>query len=406
MRTRVLSLVVLFLGLSLACAAPARAITPYPQQALALAVVGDRIPGDPYFAPPIIRPTPTSTQAPSWIARVDSALQASFNNPKAPLAGLSAGVRVGDAPPVLYSYGMADIGQNIPATPDTPFQIASITKQFTAAAIMQLVEAGKISLDDPAVRFFPDLPASAVAAAQGIKIRHLLTHTSGLQDPVGWKFRDFELGEAIPDDDSQIDLASTFGQPAASPGASWMYNNTGFWILGRIVESVSGQSYGDYLQSHFFGPLGMQHTGYCPTPPPGAAVGYDYNPDTKDLHPVKADMRLGLGAAGLCSTAADLLTWQQALAGGKVVQPESYQQMITPVQLTNGSSEPYGFGLNINGQGSQAVISHAGRLSGFQSMLIHYPQGDITIAVLINTDNSQSAGTIAQFVILPRVVGK
>jgi CubicO group peptidase (beta-lactamase class C family) len=278
-----------------------------------------------------------------------------------------------------------------------------VTKQFTAAAIMQLVEDGQLSLDDPAIRFFPDLPVSASAAAQGVTIRHLLTHTSGLPDPLGWKFRDFEIDQAIPDGDDQVDLAGVFGQPVASPGARWSYNNTGFWILGHIVETVSGENYGSYLQTHFFQPLGMRHTGYCPDAPPGAAVGYDYNPDTRDLHPVKGDMRLAFSAGGVCSTPSDLLIWQQALAGGQVVRPESYRQMITPVQLNNGSSYPYGFGLNVTGQGDQSVISHSGILCGFQSILVHFTQGSITIAVLVNTDGSLPAGNIAYGLILPEI---
>ncbi len=145
----------------------------------------------------------------------------------------------------------------------------------------------------------------------------------------------------------------------------------------------------------------MQHTRYCADPRPGEAIGYNFDSGSGQLQPVKGDMRLAFSAGGLCSTPTDLITWQQALAGGQVVSPDGYRQMITPVTLNDGSAYPYGFGLNVNGQGSGQVISHSGVLCGFQSILVHYAQGDVTISVLINTDQSQAAGNIANGVILP-----
>jgi D-alanyl-D-alanine carboxypeptidase len=360
-------------------------------------------PGTSTKQPLLSTATAVPPQPPDWTAPVDAALQAVMDRSSLPLAGLSVAVRVGDQPPVTFAYGRADIASGLPVDADTPFQVASITKQFTAAAILQLMEAGKLSLDDPAVHFFPDLPDDIPAAAQAITISHLLTHTSGLPDPVGWKFRDFMLDQPIPDGDSQVDLAGAFGSPNATPGAVWSYNNTGYWILGRIVEIVSGQSYGDYLQTHFFTPLGMPHTSYCPDPPPGQAIGYNYDSGAQQLQPVKGDMRLAFSAGGICSTSTDLLTWQQALSSGLVVRPATYQQMITPVQLNDGSTHAYGFGLVVNGQGDQQVVSHSGILCGFQSVLVHYARGNVTIAVLINTDQSQSAPNIASAVIFPLV---
>ncbi len=333
------------------------------------------------FTPP---PTPTvapSPMAETWETETISAIDAVAQRlvSSVPLAGLTLGVRQGARPVYLQGYGWADMGAGVPAQTDTIYEIASLSKQFTAAAILQLAEQGKLDLEAPAVQYLPDLPA----AAQTITVRQLLHHTSGLP-PNNFLFA--VLSRLQPYSPGEV--LATYNQSLTSlsfdPGTAWEYSNMGYFVLGAIVENVSGMSYGDYLAKHVVAAAGLTDTSYCLEPPPNLARGYAVGGANWELA-LLDNLSLESGAAGVCSTAGDLIAWQQALAAGRVVAPASYQAMITPVTLLDGSQVPYGYGLKVGDYGGQSAIYHQGLMPGFGSVLAYYPGDDIAIVLLTNT---------------------
>jgi len=324
-----------------------------------------------------------SEVAPLWgddlLKKIDSL--AAFVLEDGPVAALGIGVRLGDDLLMARGYGMADIENSVPARPETVYRIGSITKQFTAAAVMQLVEAGKIGLDEPMTRYLPDFPTQG----HEVTIRHLLTHTSGIKSYTGleeWRpkmrldLTDQELVDLFSDE--PFDFA---------PGDRFLYNNSGFYLLGMIIEAASGEYYREYVQGHLFDPPGLTGTRYCDERPiiPWRAEGYEaangalLNDDMLSMNQP--------GAAGaLCSTVPDLLTWAKALRSGDVVSAESYAQMTTPATLNDGSKTGYGFGLGVDDLEGHPRISHGGGINGFVTMLAYFPEADLDIVVLSNTE--------------------
>lgn len=270
-------------------------------------------------------------------------------------------------------WGFARKETNSSARPETIYGIGSVTKQFTAAAIMRLVEQGKIDLDAPASRYASELQSD-------VTIRQLLTHTSGIND----YFTTLTDPDATLSEAQAVALIKSLGRKFA-PGVSWSYSNSGYYELGMIIERVSGRSYADYLEQEFFLPLGLTSTDYCgrgvASPNPG---GYRQI-RTAVFAVTGANPSLGFAAGAVCSSALDLLRWNDALAHGRVVSPASYAQMTTPVQLSTGDSVGYGFGLAvaplITGHRN---VWHDGEIIGFSSMLLSFPDDGVTIVVLIN----------------------
>jgi CubicO group peptidase (beta-lactamase class C family) len=168
------------------------------------------------------------------------------------------------------------------------------------------------------------------------------------------------------------------------PGTAWEYSNIGYFILGTLIESASGQSYAEYLTQSVLAPSGLTATSYCAEPSPGLAQSYLVGgPLWKSVKP--ENLSLAFAAGGLCSTASDLLRWQHSLAAGQVVSPASYQAMVSPVTLPDGTPAFYGFGLKIDDYGGQPSIYHQGAVTGFSSVLAYYPGEDIAIVILTNT---------------------
>ncbi|MBX3388554.1 MAG: beta-lactamase family protein [Phycisphaeraceae bacterium] len=289
------------------------------------------------------------------------------------------------------AYGLADVELDVPATPDSLFRIGSVTKQFSAAAIMRLVEQGKVSLDAEIQTYLPDFPKKD----HPVTIREILTHTSGIWSYTSdgkWMSRDASL-ELTP-----TELIATFAEKPLDfePGTKWHYSNSAYYLLGPIIEKVSGKPYAAFLQDEFFTPLGLKHTRYESNSDiiKNRAQGYSLQQGklTND-RAIGADVP---GAAGsLLSTASDLCRWEMALASGKVVSPESYKQMTTPAVLTGGKQTDYGFGLQIDEWEDRRRISHGGGIFGFNSMLLTLPADDkhaddLTVAVLVNNDSINS----------------
>jgi CubicO group peptidase (beta-lactamase class C family) len=288
---------------------------------------------------------------------------------------------------------MADVELGAPVGADSIFRIGSVTKQFTAAAVMRLVEAGKISLDATVQTYVPDFPVKEWP----VTVRHLLTHTSGI-----WSYTDDEkfMGRDSSLELTPAELVATFADRPLEfePGTKFRYSNSAYYLLGVVVEKASGKPYASYVQDELFAPLGLSHTRYESNVDiiPGRAQGYTIK-DGKLANdkPIGADVP---GAAGsLLSTASDLVRWEIALSGGKVVKPESYTQMTTPAVLSGGKPTHYGFGLGIDDWEGRRRVSHGGGIFGFTSMLLTLPDDGITVAVLSNSD-AMNPGKVADVV--------
>jgi D-alanyl-D-alanine carboxypeptidase len=268
----------------------------------------------------------------------------------------------------------------VPATPSTVYPIGSITKQFTAAAILQQVERGAINLDEDVAKHVPEYSSRG----KRVTIRQLLNHTSGIRDVN-------DLGDAfsrtlrvdLPQKDV---LALIRDQPFNfEPGSSWSYNNTGYYLLGVILERVTGIPYADYIRDTVARPAGLVATTYCGNRGliPHRARGYDAV-GLDFLNATYMSMNL-FSAVGLCSTAGDLVTWARALRGGKVISRESYGLMTTPEGAAARASPPYGFGLWVIESGGRRYISRLGLLAGFNAVLSEIPSDSLTIAIVTNT---------------------
>src|SRR5215469_5337643 len=243
-------------------------------------------------------------------------------------------------PVFQQAYGLADREWNVPDTLNTKFRIGSITKQFTATAILQLQEAGKLSVDDPVSKYYTDAPD----AWKGITIRHLLTHTSGI--PSYTSIPHFFDGEAKLDRTPEQIIKLTADKPLEfEPGSKFVYDNSGYIILGYIIEKVSGEHYADYVQHHIFDPLGMKSSGYdvSETIIPNRAAGYRFEKD-KYVNAEYLSMTEPFSAGSLYSTVGDMLVWDQALYAGKLLSPSSFQAMFTDY------GHNYGFGWTIDNQ--------------------------------------------------------
>ncbi|HEV8721468.1 MAG TPA: serine hydrolase domain-containing protein [Candidatus Binatia bacterium] len=257
----------------------------------------------------------------------------------------------------IKGYGFANLEHDVPATPDTVFELASVTKQFTATAIMALVEEGKIKLDDPINRYLPSSPENWKA----ITVRHLLTHTAGLAG----MWAGFE---ALHQDGGRTDLttaqmfeAATKDPMSFTPGDRWQYSNVGYFLLGMIIEKASGRSYRDFLTDRFFGPLAMTSTSVPDqwTILKNRAAGYTLRDG--ELINIRRVTQVELPSDyGIFSTVKDLVKWDNALATGKVVKPSSLEQTWTPVKLNGGSSFPYGFGWFFDESRGHRIITHTG----------------------------------------------
>ena len=286
---------------------------------------------------------------------------------------------------VLYekAVGLADLDRHIPATPATKFRIGSITKQFTAAAILRLAEDEKLALDDPLARFFPDFPG-----AEKISVRQLLTHTSGLHshtDKPG-----FLQSVTAPIAPEKLIASFRDDPPDFAPGAGWHYCNSGYFLLGEIVAQISGKPLADYLREEFFEPIGMKDTGLFrnDAPPADAALGYSFA-DGKLTRALDWDMTWAGGAGALYSTVRDLQRWNEALFNRHVLSEASLTAAFTPVTLPPGAQGmKYGFGWAIGEMRGLQIIDHSGGLNGFQSYLVRYPAQKVTITVLSNAQDA------------------
>ena len=291
-----------------------------------------------------------------------------------------------DGKPVLrQGVGLADRELGVAATPATKFRIGSITKQFTATAILQLQEAGKLSIDDPVSKYYADAPA----AWSKITLRHLLTHTSGIPSYTALPGF-FDRDARLPHTPEEL-IKLTRDKPLEfEPGSKYAYDNSGYILLGYVVEKVSGQRYADYVQQHIFGPLGMASSGYDDSDRviPGRAQGYDRGPDGAWRNAAFLDMSVPYAAGSLYSTVDDLLTWDQAIYAARLLKPESLKAMSTDY------GHKYGFGFEIDQKWGQDRIWHNGGINGFTASFQRYPKARVT-AVALNNQGSPATDKLA-----------
>jgi len=273
-------------------------------------------------------------------------------------------------------YGKADLAWQIPNSPTTKFRLGSLTKQFTAAAILLLAERGKLNIDDPLKKYLADEPA----AWEPITIFNLLTHTSGIPNLSSIPGRpDAALRPATPEQLLVVVRDRPLDFP---PGTKWEYSNSGYDVLGYLIEKLSGETYAKFVQDNIFTPLGMKDSGYDSSTEiiRQHAVGYVHGADGLAVAPY-VDMSTFYSAGALYSTTEDLLKWEEALFGGKVVSPASLARMITPFK------NDYAFGLEVHAAANgDKIVSHTGQVSGFDACLMYVPAEKLTVIVLANLE--------------------
>jgi CubicO group peptidase (beta-lactamase class C family) len=286
----------------------------------------------------------------------------------------------GDEILIDRSYGYADIESRQPNTPGTQFRIGSVTKQFTAAAILLLEEDGLLSLDDRIAVHLPDTPP----AWSGVSIYHLLTHTSGIPSFTG--LPGFHNGMLAPGSvEATVNLVRD--RPVEFlPGQRKNYSNSGYVLLGYLIERIAGVSYEEFLRTRIFAPLGLRDSGF--EWEQGKSLGHarGYVRRNGRLHAATPiDVGVLHGAGALHSTTHDLLRWTRALFGGELLSAGSLVKLTTPYK------DDYALGVAVHRRSGQLVIEHFGGVAGFNSHLAYFPESDVTVVVLANVNGATPA---------------
>jgi len=270
-------------------------------------------------------------------------------------------------------YGVADRRTKAPATPETVYKIASVSKQFIATGIMLLVQDGRLRLDDRMAQHIPDVPPSWNA----ITIRHLLTHTAGLvREAPGFNPQSVQSDADV--------LKSAYGVPLRStPGDKWEYSNVGYYALAEIMTRVSGQPWTTFIADRVFKPAGMSSTRPTSETVANRAAGYSDNDRLIDA----AEWRALRPSGAFFSTVLDLARWDAVLRTDAVLSEASRRQMYTPVTLNNGTTYPYGFGWFVSQPGTRRQVYHGGGLPGFNAQFRRYIDDGVTVAMLMNLDD-------------------
>jgi CubicO group peptidase (beta-lactamase class C family) len=313
-------------------------------------------------------------------AQADAIVEAAF-----PADGPGGTVIITRGGRTIYAAarGLADVEARRPIRPNSVFRLGSITKQFTAAVILQLVQEGKVSLDDPVTRFFPDYPQPGGSAT----VRQLLNHTSGIQSYTsipGWMVeantnRPYTTAEAI---------AVFRGLPSPTPpGQVWAYNNSGYTLLGAIIEKATGKPWHQAIEERISRPLGLRTIGYGVDRETRPDMVRGYTAGDGAVRPaLRIHMSVPHGAGALVGTVEDLAKWAHALHHGRVVNAANYAAMTSPTALPEGRSHPYGFGLQFDELRGRRTIGHGGGIFGFVTDSLYMPDEDVFVAVFTNSD--------------------
>jgi len=326
----------------------------------------------------IADPASTAAAQDSLSAQIDALLSPAY---KAGEPGGALLVKKDGKVLVRKAYGMADLELSVAIDPDMVFRIGSMTKQFTSVAILMLMEQGKLALNDPLTKFLPDYPTQG----RTITIEHLLTHTSGIKSYTGlteWvplKRKDMTVTEII---------ALSKDKPMEfEPGERWSYCNSGYILLGAIIEKVSGLTYEGFLQKNIFDPLGLHHTYYGSYLRiiPRRIPGYGPGPNGTFLNAEYLSMTQPYAAGSLVSNVDDLALWNEALMAGKLIKRETLEKAWTPYKLKDGSSSGYGYGWTIGEYEGHRMIRHGGGINGFTTDGILFPEDKLFVTLLTNS---------------------
>jgi CubicO group peptidase (beta-lactamase class C family) len=301
--------------------------------------------------------------------------------------GCAVGVAVAGKPVLVKAYGMADLEHDVRNTPDTIFEAGSVSKQFTAMAVLLLAKEGKLSIDDPVRKYIPELPDYMVP----LTIRHMLNHTSGLRDwgsvesIAGWPrtTREYTHGHVL-------DIVSRQKSLNFTPGDHYSYSNTGYNLSAIIVSRVSGMSFTEFEQKRIFQPLGLTHTSWRDDHTrivKGRAIAYEeQNGEYHTLMPFENVF----GNGGLLTTVGDLLKWNENFVNATVGDAALLRMMETPGKFNDGKPQAYAFGLMVDDYRGVRNIDHSGSTAGYRAHLNRFPDSRTSVAVLCNTANGDA----------------
>ena len=322
--------------------------------------------------------------SPDVDARVDRVFSR-WNTPSTP--GCAVGAAVDGRPVLAKAYGMADLEHDVKNAPDSIFEAGSVSKQFTAAAVLLLVREGKVSLDDPVRKYIPELPESD----SSVLVRHMLNHTSGLRDwgsieaIAGWPRTSRVYTHA-----HVLEIVSRQRALNFAPGTRWSYSNTGYNLAAIIVSRVSGMSFAEFTRQRLFEPFGMAHTSWRDDHTrivKGRAIAYD---EEKDGFHTDMPFEKVHGNGGLLTTVADLLKWNENFADPKVGDRAFVDQQQQPGRFSDGRAHGYAFGLMVRSAKGVRVVEHAGSTAGYQAHLARYPDQHVSVAVLCNAASARA----------------
>lgn len=339
-----------------------------------------------------------SVQAQPLTARLDALFKTQFkgDEPGATVIVVRNGKTL-----LRKAYGAADIATKTPLTPGTVLRLGSITKQFTAVAILMLMEEGKLALNDPITRFFPDYPTGGKV----ITIEHLLTHTSGIASYTGKPDYVAGMGKNL----SVAQMIDRFKNDPLEfePGTRFHYNNSGYFLLGAIIEKASGLSYPRFLEQRIFTPLGMKDTAYEGVERSAAPRAKGYSAKGQAFEPAAfLSMSQPYAAGSLISTVGDLAIWDAAITAGKLIKPASWKLAFTPYRLNPEKSTGYGYGWAVGAFQGVPAIDHGGGINGFSTYALRLPEQHVFVAVLANRDSGGVAPEVLAKAAAGLVIGK
>ncbi len=327
---------------------------------------------------PVRGPAAATPPDPNDLAGQIDAVMSAVYKPGEP--GAAVIVRKGGRTVFRKGYGLADLELGVPVAPDMVFRLGSITKQFTAVAVLLLAQEGRIGLQDEITRFLPDYPTGG----RKITVEHLLTHTSGIRSYT-------DMPEWLPlwrKDMTVKELIDLFKDKPMGfePGTSWAYNNSGYVLLGAIVEKASGKTYEAFLEDRIFRPLGLKNTFYDHTDRvvPRRVRGYERG-EGGFVNASYLSMTQPYAAGSLMSTVDDLAAWSDAVFAGKLVRREWLDRAFKPYTLADGESSGYGYGWFVADFAGHRSIEHGGGINGFTTYEMTFPEDGLFIAVLTNS---------------------
>ncbi|MCC6728781.1 MAG: beta-lactamase family protein [Chthonomonadales bacterium] len=320
--------------------------------------------------------------------RVDDAVRADMAARHIP--GLSLAVVRGGKVTKAAAYGFANLEWSVRATTETVYQLQSVTKQFTATAVMMLVEEGRVGLDDPVSRYLEGTPASWAA----VTVRRLLTHTSGIKDFINEPTADLRLDVT----EEEVLRAAASRPLNFAPGERYAYSNTNYHLLAMILRKVTGQAWSDFVHERILRPLDMRDTRLVSLADivPRRASGYLWEGGKLRNGRYVAPSILGYAGGGLMSTVLDMAKWDAALYTEKLLKQSALRQMWTPTKLTGGGASDYGFGWAVGSHHGHPMVTHSGAHStGFTTAITRFPDDRLTVIVLTNQAYTADPSAIA-----------